>query len=789
VVRTAARSLGVDPDTLDEVERSGLVAVTEDGQLELRHPLVRSAVYNGATTVARRAAHRALADALGPEQADRRTWHRAAAADEPDEAVVAELDEAAARAHHRGAHEAAAAAFKRASELTTDPEGRALRLYRAARCSWLTGQPARARVLCEATLAQAADPGLLADAARLRARVEWNTGSVQLAHRMLLQAASQVSPVDPARARELAMFAAALAAFGADSGTDLDPMDFVGDPGPSAPPRERTIAELIVGLDHIRRGRWPEAGRALTTLFQTAGDLETDDQDLLPNLGIAALHVGDDVAARRFHDLLLTRARGTGAMMLVLYSQTRLALVDLATGAWSRAEARCAEAVSLGEETGQPVLSAMPRALQLVVTVRRGHAEAYARLLAEVEAVTETQSAGILDVVVRDLTRWAKGLRALQEGERPAAAFHQLAQLSHDITRRAAAVDRVEVAIAAGQAEAARLWVDDLAGFAAATGQQWARAIAEHGHALLSDDPASAQAAFGRALEAHEAAAAGGAARAFDQARTRLAYGEWLRRHRRRVDAREQLRAALVTFEDLDARPWADRAAAELRASGGERAQARRDRAGEADRAGARRRDARPAGADQPRGGRPAVPVPAHRGLPPAQRVHQDRGHLPRRAGHTHPGRLTRRPARVEPGGSTGASRRRPHLGSAATPPTLAVGSTRDQENPWTSTPPPTRSTSSSSAPARPASPSAGTSPGRAGASSSSTPSTPSATPGGAGGTPCGCSRPPSTTRCPASRSPPLRAPTPPRTRSPTTWPRTPSASSCPCCSATGSPG
>ncbi|MFC7723643.1 AAA family ATPase [Nocardioides sp. GCM10028917] len=155
VIRAAARALGVDPDALDEVERSGLVTVT-DGVLEMRHPLVRSAIYTGATTVARRAAHQALADALTPNpddasqtaaavsgraDPDRRAWHRAAAADEPDESVVADLDEAAARAHRRGAHEAAARAYERASELTTDTEGRARRLYLAARCAWLTGHP------------------------------------------------------------------------------------------------------------------------------------------------------------------------------------------------------------------------------------------------------------------------------------------------------------------------------------------------------------------------------------------------------------------------------------------------------------------------------------------------------------------------------------------------------------------------------------------------------------------------------------------------------------------------
>ena len=567
VVRAAARHLGIDPDSLDEVERSGLVTVVED-QLELRHPLVRSAIYNGATSVARRAAHRALAESLGPEDADRRAWHRAAAADEPDESVVTELDEAAARAHARGAHEAAAAAFERASELTTDPDGRARRLYQASRCAWLSGQATRARTMCDAALAQVEEPRLRADAARLRARIEWNTGSVQVGHRMVLQGAAEIAATDPARAREMAMFAAALAVFGGDSGVELDPLDFVADPGPDAPARERAFAEMIVGLDHVRHRRWPEAARVLNGLIAGIGELDPDDQDLLPNLGIAALHIGDDVAANRFHRMLLSRARETGAMVMVLYSLSRQALVDLMTGAWSRADAQCDEAIGLGEETGQPVLSTLPRAVQLVIAAQRGRTDVYEPLLASVEAVTNVQSAGILDSTVRDLTRWAKGVHAMLTGEKPAAAFHHFGQVSQDNIKRASGIDRVEAAVAAGQTGTARLWTDDLAAFGAATGQDWAVAAGEHGRALLAPDPEAADAAFASALAAHERAAAAGRVRVYDHARTRLAYGEWLRRHRRRVDAREQLRAALVIFEDLDAKPWAARAASELRASG-----------------------------------------------------------------------------------------------------------------------------------------------------------------------------------------------------------------------------
>ena len=106
-VLQAAAALGSDGTALDAAEEARLVAV-HGPRLEFQHSLVRSAVYQGAASNERRAAHRALADALGEDEADRRAWHRAAAALDPDEDVLRELDEAAARASARGGHAAAA---------------------------------------------------------------------------------------------------------------------------------------------------------------------------------------------------------------------------------------------------------------------------------------------------------------------------------------------------------------------------------------------------------------------------------------------------------------------------------------------------------------------------------------------------------------------------------------------------------------------------------------------------------------------------------------------------------
>jgi len=143
-ILAAARALGAEPHDLQEAELAELVAV-EAGRLEFRHPLVRSAVYHGATPPERRAAHRALAEALdAPAAADRRAWHLAAATLEPNEDVARALEEAAGHALSRSGYAAAASAFHRAARLTPVREARAFRLLRAADASQLGGGFARA---------------------------------------------------------------------------------------------------------------------------------------------------------------------------------------------------------------------------------------------------------------------------------------------------------------------------------------------------------------------------------------------------------------------------------------------------------------------------------------------------------------------------------------------------------------------------------------------------------------------------------------------------------------------
>jgi DNA-binding CsgD family transcriptional regulator len=556
VVTDAAGSLGADEAALDEVERAGLLRADRDG-ITLHHPLVRSAIYSAATTAERRTAHRALAEALSADP-DRQAWHLAAAADRPDDTVVAALDGVAERAAARGGHEAAAAAWARAAELTSDGPDRARRLFQAASSAWLGAHPARASALAQSASADLTEPALRARLLVLRAQIEWNTRSLNDGYDFVLQAVESAVGADDAMAQQLAMLAASLSAFGARSARSVDLAALVPDPAPDAPPRTRAASALHRGFLATARADWAEAVDGFGAAFALLDAEPVDDHVLQPNLGIAAMLVGDDARGLRLHEQQLTAARRAGALTMIEHALTRGALFQIATGAWTQAVSAAAEAVPLAASTGHPGLTAFPTAELAVVAALRGGEDDADRHLAEATRIRERHALGITDSLVVDLLHWARGLRE----DQPAAALHHLEQVASPWVRRMAAVDRLETAVRAERADLAREWLTELAHFADATGAATAAAVVEHGRALLAEG-AEAEQHFERALGLHA-----DSLRIPDRARTELALGEHLRRSRRRVDARAHLRTALQLFEELGAASWAERAASELRASG-----------------------------------------------------------------------------------------------------------------------------------------------------------------------------------------------------------------------------
>ncbi len=212
LVWRAAERLGIPESAADTVESEELLGFGP--RVVFRHPLVRSAVYRAATPNERRGVHRALAESTDPEfDPDRRAWHRAQAAQKPDEKVAAELEDSAARAQARGGYAAAAAFLERATELTPEASQRSGRALAAAQAKLQAG------ALDDALrLVATAEAGVLSDseqarAGLLRGQIAFLATRSGDAARLLLKAAKQLGEVDPQLARETYLEALTAAIF------------------------------------------------------------------------------------------------------------------------------------------------------------------------------------------------------------------------------------------------------------------------------------------------------------------------------------------------------------------------------------------------------------------------------------------------------------------------------------------------------------------------------------------------------------------------------------------------
>ena len=329
VLKAAAVNLGLAEQTWTTVVGSGLLAVGTNS-VTMRHPLVRTAIYQAAPGDERRRTHLALADAFAAVgDTDRLAWQRAAAAEGPDEDVVAGLELVGLRAQRRGAHASALAVFERAAALCADPVRRAELTLAAARSAWACGQVASAQSCLRTAEETATDSALLGDIARLRGHIEVNLGSATVAHRIFVEAANAVRRDDRGRALQLAVLAATLRTYGADSGSRLPSDDLVEvSAGDSA--RTRCLKQMLVAMTRTAEGSWSGAIEALNLALEIGA--EVDDREVLWNLGNAALQLGDDTAQLHLYALALARARDAGAVTAVVYALQRLCFSHFMAG-------------------------------------------------------------------------------------------------------------------------------------------------------------------------------------------------------------------------------------------------------------------------------------------------------------------------------------------------------------------------------------------------------------------------------------------------------------------------
>ncbi|MFE4049468.1 ATP-binding protein [Streptomyces sp. YIM B13518] len=561
VVLRAAAAFGCRPTDLVPAETAGLLRM-DNRTVRFRHPLVRSAVYQAAPVSLRLVVHTALAEALHrPEDADRRAWHHAVVATGPDEQVAAELEGTARRATERSGYAAAAAAYERAAELTESGTDRARRLVLAAEAIAEEGDIDRMVELARRAAASTDDPSLTVRAMRVRAVAAFHHGMLRTARGLLTEAAEPTRTGDPALAAHLMLDAVHAAWYlGKDEIADTaDRLDAL--PLPPDDPLTH-VARLLTRVVRSAIGqgdRDPETLARRVAAAERTGFGGPHDTILVGATSLQA--AGRDTEAHRVAGELLARCRDRGwigrtppVLACVARASTFL---GRHTDAWDEATEALHIAQELGHRQWTAEISGVLAYLAAVAgDERRCHAFADDALAApEPGAVPPGMSWAHWALALLDLghARWESARTRL-------AALHT-GPVSHQLPGLRSIPDLVEAAVRLGRPADAHEPLARLTAWAHDAAQPWIDAHVQRCRALLAPDTDAAE-LYRAALRLHPDD------RPFERARTALLHGEWLRRTRRRSEARTQLRDAFETFRRLGATPWAERARAELDATG-----------------------------------------------------------------------------------------------------------------------------------------------------------------------------------------------------------------------------
>ncbi len=554
VLFQAAGELGLSGDALDPAEQGGLVVIVAE-RLSFRHPLVRSAVYESATFNDRRRAHAALAAACSAEtQTDRRVWHQAIATLTADEEIAGELEASADRSRARGGHASATTAYERAAKLSITESARARRLTAAAGAAFIAGQIERASSLVDRSLPTADRPSR-AQLLGLRGMIDGFGGSLADAVSTLLEG---IELSDAASfSLEMVLEACGMAMYLADYDQLLRLCLRAAEFSPVTD-HDRFIVVLLTGIAAELEGDY-DRGAALATEASEIAERLVNPRCLIWLAGSVG-RVGNWGDGLRHASRAVRHARERGFVATLPHALQAQASQLIGLSQFDLAYAVAHEARQLALDLGFPWAASWAVAdLAYVDSVRGDEALARAHLK-ELEQLTTTASPTVPAGINRALGTLALGLGRPSEAlDRLLASIASVRPQSNPML-----VGGVPDAIeAAARAERSEEMAEHLARYAT-----WVQSFPNPARRALL---ARCQALNGEADAEHQFAQAIGLVDAlapFDRARTHLLYGEWLRRERRRTDARPHLRAALETFDQLRVSPWAQRARSELRASG-----------------------------------------------------------------------------------------------------------------------------------------------------------------------------------------------------------------------------
>jgi DNA-binding CsgD family transcriptional regulator len=567
VLWRAAREGAIDADSAAaEAEAAGLIELSA-GSVRFRYPLIRSAVYYGALDGDRRRVHLLLSVACDAfRDPDWRAWHRAAAASGPDEDVAAELEQAASRAQARGGYAGQVALLRRSVELTADDGQRARRELALADAELTSGNPDAAQDLVEAALPRLQNPRSHALGEQLRGEILFVQGHVADSANVLAGAARLLAP-DDAAARE-AMAAAIRAAIWAGPIETKEISTAAAMLPRPAAPETRVCDLLLQGF----AARSTAGYSASIQPFRTAlSILRSEDPEQVTALRwcemgvVAALTIWDTDGVIDISDRFLRAARTQGALAVLPIALALRATADCLVGRLADARDRWTEMreiIAASRSATVVGVDGLSEGMALVYTGRIGEARAVG--LARMRESTSRGQGGVADVgraIIAMADVWA--------GDYDAAVDAAATVVQDDVPFVAEATlpELIEAAARNGQRTEAMSAFRIMSDRAMAVGTPEALGIRSRCAAML-DEGDGAEDSYQQAIGHLERGRA-----AVELARAHLQYGEWLRRGKRKRDARRELRTARDMLEAMGAQGFAARAAAELLATG-ERARA-----------------------------------------------------------------------------------------------------------------------------------------------------------------------------------------------------------------------
>lgn len=566
-LRLAGEGLGLSAAAIEPATDEGLLVIRS--RVEFRHPLVRSAVYSGATTEDRRRAHHALAAVMDADRdPDRKALHMALGAVGPDETLAVDLEQSAIHARSRGGYIAESSFLVRAASLTPDAQRRAGRLLSAAHAAFMAGNASYSESLLNQARPNLVDPIEIAQAQRLDGDLRYPLGQPQLAPSLLMGAARAFEPFDYvlshyALLEAFVTFGASIHLTEGTTGVDIarTALESLG-----AQTTALSAADILLkGVALRYRGNYADAVPAMREAIRAQDTMPPEQMNRWNRLGVElATDLWDEAMLRGVVERHEHAARAEGSLAALQVTLLAMAVNEVRAGRFGAARELFSE-------------------LHDVTMTMGGFVEIYDLFDVELlgwqgDRSTPAKAAELREGGIAFCTQgivhsadFALSIFALGEGQYETALASAKSVAESDAVgwSHVALPTVVEAGMRCGDREAASRALTLLAERATASGTPWALGLLARCRALVTDDHNAGelyQVAVGQISKTSWLT---------ELARTHLLFGEWLRRQGRRIEAREQLRSAYEMFDTMGALAFAERARVELLATG-ERPRARR---------------------------------------------------------------------------------------------------------------------------------------------------------------------------------------------------------------------